>query len=135
MSSPSGGPRCPRCRRAIAAWRLNHCVYCGEVFPPDLREGHEEPEALKWADRPTVPPDAMRQLELMKVVPFDKPARPRNLMLAAAFLSLPIFAGIFFMIYRLIMRYSPAGAVLVAVGGVGFLVYLVWSALRASRSR
>ena len=69
MSSATPGPRCPRCRRAIAAWRLQHCVYCGETFPPDFKDGHAEPEALKWVERPAIPTDAAKQLELMKFPP------------------------------------------------------------------
>ena len=64
-------PACPRCRRRIAAWRMDHCVYCGEVFPPDWKAGFAEPEALKWVDRPAIPPEAAKQLAMMKFVPMD----------------------------------------------------------------
>ena len=53
--STAAGPRCPRCHRPLAAWRLNHCVYCGEAFPEDLKDGHAEPDALKWVERPGLP--------------------------------------------------------------------------------
>jgi len=46
-------------------------VYCGETFPPDLKEGFQEPEALKWVERPAIPIDAARQLEVMKVLPWE----------------------------------------------------------------
>ena len=49
-------PSVRRCQRPIAAWRLPHCVYCGETFPADLKDGFETPEAVKWIDRPAIPP-------------------------------------------------------------------------------
>lgn len=125
MSDPNG-PLCPKCRRRIAAWRLDHCVYCGQVFPEGLRDGFAEPEALKWVERPSIPPDAARQLEMMKVIPFEKEKRSRSLVLAATFLSVPIFGAVFFLLYSLLSRYSPSSAVVVLIGGVGFLAYLVW---------
>ncbi len=130
MSNPPG-PLCPKCGRRIAAWRLDHCVYCGHVFPEGLRDGFPEPEALKWIERPSIPPEAARQLEMMKVVPFEKDKKPRFVM-GIALVSIPIFGTIFFLLYSLVRRYSPASAVLVLVGGVGFLAYLFWSLTRKS---
>lgn len=132
MSAETPGPLCPRCRRRIAAWKLDHCVYCGESFPPDLREGFAEPEALKWVERPAIPPDAARQLELMKVIPMEKDAKPRSVLRLLTLISLPVFAVLFYLLYQILRRYSPAFSVLVLVGGAGFLAYLVWSSAQAS---
>ena len=71
MSAPTAGPRCPKCRRPLAAWRLDHCVYCGEAFPAELKQGHEAPDGLKWVERPALPTDLSKKLELMKVVPIE----------------------------------------------------------------
>ena len=67
---PTAGPRCPRCHRPLAAWRLEHCVYCGEAFPAELKQGFEEPEALKWVERPALPADLNKKLE--NAYPKDK---------------------------------------------------------------
>jgi len=135
VSAETPGPLCPRCRRRIAAWKLDHCVYCGESFPPDLREGFAEPEALKWVERPGIPPDAARQLELMKVIPMEKDSKPRSVLRLLTLISLPVFAVLFYLLYQLLRRYSPALSVLVLVGGAGFLAYLVWSFAQASGKR
>lgn len=126
-------PRCPGCLRAIAAWRLDHCVYCGAAFPPGLREGHAEPEALKWIERPALPPDAARQIEMMKIIPLGAEKRPRSFLAAVALLSVPLFAGLFYLLYRLVMRHSQSAASLIAVGGAGFLIYLVWIVLKTAK--
>jgi len=39
-------PSCPECGRRIAAWKKDHCVYCGTAFPPDFKQGFAEPEAV-----------------------------------------------------------------------------------------
>ncbi len=133
MSAHPSAPACPRCHRRIAAWKLEHCVYCGAAFPPDLKEGFQEPEALKWVERPGLPPEAARQIELMKVAPFGAERRPRPLLAAASLLSLPVFAGIFYLLYALVARYSPSSATLVLVAGAGFLIYRVWTVFKAAR--
>jgi hypothetical protein len=133
MNKPPAGPLCPRCRRAVAAWRLDHCVYCGQVFPAGFRDGFEEPAALRWVERPDIPPEASRQLELMKIVPVEKTGAPRSLAVGAGLLSLPIFAAIFYLLYRLVARSSSATAVLVLIAGVGFVGYLGWAFYRSSR--
>lgn len=124
------GPVCPSCGRRIAAWRKDHCVYCGAVFPPDLKAGFAEPEALKWVERPNLPPEASRQLEMMKVIPMERPKRS----VAAIFglLALPVFAVVFYLLYRLVERRSASGAVLVALAGIGFLAYLGWNFFKKS---
>jgi len=78
MSSQPPLPSCPQCGRRIAAWKKDHCVYCGTTFPPDFKQGFAEPEALKWVDRPEISPDAERKLEMMKVVPMDGGGRGRS---------------------------------------------------------
>ncbi len=132
MSSQPPGPVCPRCQRRIAAWKMEHCVYCGAPFPQELKEGFAEPEALKWVDRPGLPPEAARQLEMMKVVPLEKERRSRSFVQQVTWLSLPLFAVIFYLLYRLLQRYVPSVALLVLVAGAGFLAYLVWSLTKAS---
>ena len=134
MSDPSAGPLCPRCHRRVAAWRMDHCIYCGAVFPPDLKEGFAEPETLKWVDRPALPPDAARQLEMMKVVPMGIQRKPRSVLTWMAFLSIPVFAIIFYLLYKIVAHYLPSFAALILVGGAGFLVYLAWSLKKAGKA-
>jgi len=127
-SADSSGPLCPQCRRRVAAWRLDHCVYCGAVFPADFREGFQEPEALKWVERPSLPVDAARQLEVMKVIPLEKKGRSPAMLLGL--LSVPVFAVLFYLLYRIVARYSAPSAMLVLVAGAGFIAYLFWSLRR-----
>ena len=124
--SSNTDPVCPKCRRPIAAWKMNHCVYCGEVFPPEWKAGLPEPESLKWVDRPEIPASAAKQLEMMKVIPMEGGKKGRGVALLAG-LSIPIFAGLFSLIYRILGRYSATTANLILVVGVGFLAYLAWS--------
>lgn len=134
MSSATPGPRCPRCSRPLAAWRLPHCVYCGEPFPPELKEGFEEPEAVKWIERPAIPQDAARQLELLKVMPWDAKKKPpgRALMFAAGF-SVAAFAGIFTLLFLTLRRQMPSLALPVVLIGAGFIGYLLWVFSKARR--
>jgi hypothetical protein len=134
MSSQPPLPDCPQCHRRIAAWKKDHCVYCGAAFPPDFKRGYEEPEALKWVDRPSISPDAARKLEMMKVVPLDGAARTRSLPSLVGLLSLPVFAILFYLLSSLLRRYSQAASALVLVAGAVFLGYLVW-ALKKLRNR
>lgn len=124
--STAAGPRCPRCHRPLAAWRLEHCVYCGEVFPADLKQGHSEPEALKWVERPALPADVTKKLQLMKVVPSESRGNARNFVAIAALVSIPIFAVIFFLTYRMLQRFSPVAGFAVIVAGLGTIGYLAW---------
>ena len=133
MAANNPGPLCPRCRRRVAAWRKDHCVYCGEKFPDGFRDGFEEPAALQWIERPAVPPDATRQLEMMKVIGFDKEPKARPSGTLFGLLSLPVFAVIFYMLYRLVARTSAASATLIVLAGLGFIGYLAWSFFRARR--
>jgi len=134
MSSATPGPRCPRCLRPLAAWRLPHCVYCGETFPLDLKEGFEEPEAVKWIERPAIPQDAARQLELLKVLPWEpKKKRPGRALVFAAGFSVAAFAGIFVLLFLLLRRQMPTLAAPVVLAGIGLIGYLVWIFYRAHR--
>lgn len=130
-NSPSPGPVCPRCRRRLAAWRLDHCVYCGEKFPDDIRQGFAEPEALKYVERPDMPADAAKQLEMMKYVEIGSRKKPASSVRAFALLALPVFAAIFFLLYRLATQVFPRGAILVIVLGLGLLGYIVWTISRS----
>jgi len=127
-------PACPNCGRRIAAWKKEHCVYCGAAFPPGLKDGFEEPEALKWVDRPAIPPDAARKLEMMKVLPLEGTARTRSLPAWIGLLSLPVFAVLFYMLYSLVRRYMPGAAGIVLAVEAGILGYLAWAFYRARRS-
>jgi hypothetical protein len=110
---------------------MDHCVYCGAPFPAGFREGLPEPESLKWIDRPDLPADAFKQLELMKVLPDDRLRQPRSLVLALAGFSIPVFGAIFYLAYKMLARYSATAAVAILAGGVLVVGYLVWNALQS----
>lgn len=131
MNAPTAGPRCPRCRRPVAAWRLNHCVYCGETFPAELKEGFAEPEALKWIERPALPVDVSKKLEMMKVVPQKAGKKSRSLVTIAGLLSVPIFAAVFYLTWTLIRQLSPVSGLLIAIAGIGIVSYLIWKGVRS----
>jgi hypothetical protein len=107
---------------------MDHCVYCGTPFPSGFRDGVPEPEALKWINRPSLPPEASKQLELMKVVPYGEVRRPRALALALAGFSVPVIGVVLYLIYSLLRRYSAPAAVVVLLGGAALLAYLLWRA-------
>ncbi len=134
MNAPTAGPRCPRCRRPVAAWRLNHCVYCGETFPAELKEGFAEPEALKWIERPALPVDVSKKLEMMKVVPQKAGKKSRSLVTIAGLLSVPIFAAVFYLTWTLIRQLSPVSGLLIAIAGIGIVAYLIWTVWTGVRS-
>jgi hypothetical protein len=131
VSSAPAGPRCPRCRRPLAAWRLEHCVYCGEKFPADLKQGFQEPDALKWIERPALPDDVSKKLEMMKVVPSQAPKKSKNLLAIAGLVSIPIIGALFYLTYVLLKQLSPTSGLLILVAGLGVVVYLVWLFRRA----
>jgi hypothetical protein len=133
MSSQPPLPACPHCGRRIAAWKKDHCVYCGTAFPPDFKQGLPEPEALKWVDRPPVPPDAARKLEMMKVVPLEGSGKGRSISAIVGLLSLPVFAVLFYLVSSMVRRYSPAASAGILVLGAAFLVYLLWSVRKIRR--
>lgn len=131
MSSDAPAPLCPKCRRRIAAWKLDHCVYCGEVFPSDLREGFSEPEALKWVERPAIPAEAARQLEMLKIVPMQGDRKARSVVRGLALLSAPVLGVLLYMLWSVSGRVMP-GWIVVMIG-VGVIGYVVWSLSRAGR--
>jgi hypothetical protein len=133
MSAPTAGPRCPKCRRPLAAWRLDHCVYCGEAFPAELKQGFEAPDGLKWVERPPLPTDLSKKLELMKVVPIEGRRKSRSLVTVVGVLSVPIFGAIFYLLYTMVRRLSPGTSVLILVAGAGFIAYLAWIFARARK--
>jgi hypothetical protein len=133
MSSQPPLPICPQCGRRIAAWKKEHCVYCGAAFPPGFKDGFEEPEGMKWVERPAIPPDAARKLEMMKVVPQEGKAATRSLPIWIGLISLPIFAVLFYLLHSLVRRYMPGAAGLVLVVEAGILAYLAWIFYRARR--
>ena len=133
MSAPTAGPLCPRCRRKLAAWKLDHCVYCGETFPADLKQGFEAPAGLQWVERPALPTDLSKKLELMKVVPLEGRRKSRSLVVTIGLLSVPIFGAIFYLLYTMIRRLAPGTSLLVLAGGAGFIGYLVWIFARAAK--
>jgi hypothetical protein len=133
MSAPTAGPRCPKCRRPLAAWRLDHCVYCGEAFPAELKQGHEAPDGLKWVERPALPTDLSKKLELMKVVPIEAGRKSRSIVTVIGLLSLPIFAAIFYLLYTMVRRMSPGTSLVVLLAGAGFVGYLAWIFARARK--
>ena len=109
-------------------------MYCGASFPPDLKEGFQEPEALKWVERPAIPIDAARQLEVMKVLPWEaKKKKPHPALLFAAGFSFAAFAAIFVMLFLMMSKSMPSIAFLVIVVGAVFLGYLVMAFRRAYR--
>ncbi len=133
MNAATTGPRCPRCRRPLAAWRLNHCVYCGEAFPPELKEGFAEPEALKWIERPPLPTDVSKKLEMMKVVPIETRKKSRSIVTIVGIVSVPIIAILFYMTWALLRQMSPTSSFLILVAGVGVIAYLIWTFAKARR--
>jgi hypothetical protein len=133
VSTPSAGPRCPRCRRPLAAWRLDHCIYCGETIPADLKEGFTAPDALKWVERPELPPDVSKKLAMMKVVPSTAARRPQSWMRIAGLISVPVFAVIFYLLYRVIRQVSPTVSLLILILGVVAIGYLLWVFWKAGK--
>jgi undecaprenyl pyrophosphate phosphatase UppP len=100
-----------------------------------LKKGFSEPDALKWVQRPAIPVDAAKQLEMMKVLPWEpkKSTRSRSMLLAAGVISVVAFAVVFVLLYLILRRSMPSfGALVLTIGG-GFVGYLVWVFLRAYR--
>jgi hypothetical protein len=112
---------------------MDHCVYCGEDFPADLKAGFEAPSGLRWVDRPALPTDLSKKLELMKVVPIESRRKSRSLVTIVGVLSVPIFGAIFYLLYTMVRSLSPGTGMLVLAGGAGFVAYLVWIFARAAR--
>ena len=132
MTAPNAGPKCPRCRRPLAAWRLEHCVYCGEPFPPELKQGHTEPEALKWIERPALPADLARKVEMLRI-PTGAPKKTRSYLSLGAGVAIPIAAVLFYMLYSMLRQFSPAAATLILIAGVSVVGYLGWYFFQTTR--
>ena len=132
MSTPSL-PACPKCGRRIAAWKMDHCVYCGAAFPAELKQGVPEPDALKWVDRPQISPEAARQLEMMKLVPLDGKRPGRSGASVFILLSIPVFGVVFYLLYALVRRSFPGSSVFVLLAAALFIGYLLWAAFRPTR--
>lgn len=135
MTQPPAGPRCPRCKRPLAAWRLDHCIYCGEPIPADLKEGFAEPEGIQWIERPPLPTDLSKRLELMRILPAEgaRPRPIRRMWAIGAGLALPILFILFYLAYRLLSQISGTSATLILLVGIGGVGYLVTSYVRARR--
>jgi len=112
---------------------MNHCVYCGEAIPAELKASFQEPEALKWVERPGLPADVHRQLEMMKVVPMESRKPARNVAKIAGFVSIPIFAVLIYLTYTLMKQLSPGVGVLILIGGAGILGYIAYAIAKASK--
>jgi fucose permease len=69
----------------------------------------------------------------MKVVPAEGARKPRNYVLLAGLISIPIFGAIFYLTYQLLKQLSPTSSLLILVAGVGVVGYLVW-VFRKARS-
>jgi hypothetical protein len=114
---------------------MNHCVYCGESIPAELKEGFAEPEALKWVDRPQLPDDVNKKLEMMRVVaPLESKKTPRSLVTIVGAVSLPLFVGIFYLTWTLLRRLSPVSATLILGAGVMVIGYLAWTFMKARKA-
>lgn len=131
MTQPTAGPRCPRCHRPLAAWRLGHCIYCGETIPPEVKAGFAEPEGLKWVDRPALPTDLSKKLEMMRVVNTEAPRKTRVAWAVAAGVAFPLLIAIFYMAYKLLRQLSPVSSALVVIVGMGGVGYLVVAFLKS----
>jgi hypothetical protein len=113
---------------------MNHCVYCGEAIPAELKEGFAEPEALKWVERPPLPADVSKKLEMMRIVPMEakKPAHSAITYIGIA--SVPIFVGIFYLTWTLLRRISPMSGFLILGAGAMVIGYLVWTFAKARKA-
>jgi hypothetical protein len=112
---------------------MGHCIYCGEAISPELKAGFAEPEGLKWVERPPLPTDLSKKLEMMRVVQTE-PTAPRKTRVAwavAAGIAFPLLIGIFYMAYMLLRRLSPVSSALVVIVGMGGIAYLVVAFLKS----
>jgi len=99
-----------------------------------LKQGHEAPDALKWVERPALPAEVSKKLEMMKVVPSQAPRKSRSFMAIAGLVSIPIFGAIFYLTYKMLRQLSPTSSLLVLVGGIGVVAYLAWIFNKARKS-
>ena len=113
---------------------MDHCVYCGETFPAELKAGFAEPEGLKWVERPVLPPDLGKKLEVMRITSTGPPRKSRVAMAIAATVAAPAVLGGFYLVYMMLRQLSPATSVLVLIAGAGTLGYLAFSFFRNRRA-
>jgi hypothetical protein len=113
---------------------MNHCLYCGETLPQDLKEGHAPPEGLKWVERPDIPPDASKTLAMMKAVPSVESGKPRSWIVVAGAVSVPVLAVLVYLVSTLARRVWPGSSGFVLVLGAAAIGYVGWSFWRGVRS-
>jgi hypothetical protein len=112
---------------------MGHCIYCGETIPAELKAGFAEPEGLKYVERPALPTDLSKKLEMMRIVGAEAqaPRKTRVAWAVAAGVAFPLLIGIFYIAYSLLRHLSPVSSALVVIVGMGGLGYLVVSFLKA----
>jgi hypothetical protein len=106
-------------------------VYCGEVFPAELKEGFAEPEGLKWVERPALPPDLSKKLEVMRITATRPPRKSRVAWAIAAGIAVPLLIAIFYLAYLLLRRLSPVSSTLIVIVGIGTAGYFAGTFFRA----
>jgi len=113
---------------------MAHCVYCGEPIPAEVKQGFAEPEALKWVERPALPADVNKKLEMMRVVPMEAARKSnRSLITVIGAVSVPLFVGIIYLTFTLLRRLSPVSATLILGAGIMVIGYLVWTFMKARK--
>jgi hypothetical protein len=110
---------------------MGHCIYCGETIPAELKAGFAEPEGLKWVERPPLPTDLSKKLEMMRIVPSEAPRKMRVAWAVAAGVAVPLLIAIFYIAYSLLRRFSPASAALIVIVGIGAAVYFGYTLLKS----
>ncbi len=111
---------------------MGHCIYCGEAIPPELKAGFAEPEGLKWVERPPLPTDLSKKLEMMRIVPSEAPRKKMKVAWAvAAGVAVPLLFVIFYLAYSLLRRLSPVSATLIVFVGIGAAGYFGYTFLKS----
>lgn len=110
---------------------MGHCIYCGEAIPPELKAGFPEPEGLKWVDRPPLPTDVSKKLEMMRIVPTEAPRKMKVAWAVAAGVAVPLLFVIFYLAYSLLRRFSPVSSTLIVIVGVAGAGYLAYNFLKS----
>ncbi len=67
----------------------------------------------------------------MRVVPSEGRRKGSRFLAIAALVSIPVFAVIFFLTYRMLNPFSPVAGFAVALAGLGSVGYLAWIFHRA----
>lgn len=111
---------------------MGHCIYCGETIPPELKAGFAEPEGLKWVERPPLPTDLSKKLEMMRILPTEQAPRKTKVAWAvAAGVAVPLLFVIFYLAYSLLRRLSPVSATLIVFVGIGAAGYFAYTFLKS----